>query len=76
MVNLELAQRQNSECCFGRLVGKITEGNQALSLGNLKCFNWHENWEFYSTLADQLQYWNFLKKVYRRIFVWSLFSWK
>ena len=52
MVNLELAQRQNSECCFGRLVGKITEGKQALSLGNLKCFNGHENWEFYSTLIN------------------------
>ena len=47
MVHLEkLAQRQNSECCFGRLVGKITESNQAPSLGNLKCFSGHENWEF------------------------------
>ena len=47
MANLEkLAQRQNSECCFGRLVGKITESKQVPSLGNLKCFNGHENWEF------------------------------
>ena len=46
--------------------------NFAPTLDNLKSFQWTRNWGILQ-YTDQLQHWNFLKKIYRQILIESLF---